>query len=221
MDGITRDWLDEQLRRPAPPRPPEILAGLDLGKVSDYSALAVIERTEAQENGRRVGRYAVRGLRRWQLHTDYTKIAADLSEMYDRPPLCGTALAVDATGVGNAVVEIVRAARPRCKIVPVVITGSQQSLAQYDPRRGWTVPKKVLADTLQALLGTRRLKASPDLPDYKVLTRELQAFTVKVNIATGNESFEAWREKDHDDMVLAVAIACWFGEQGRKRPVIG
>jgi hypothetical protein len=41
----------------------------------------------------------------------------------------------------------------------------------------------------------------------------LGTFKVKININTGNESFEAWRERDHDDLVLAVALACWFGER--------
>jgi hypothetical protein len=26
-------------------------------------------------------------------------------------------------------------------------------------------------------------------------------------------SYEAWREGDHDDLVLAVAMACWCGER--------
>jgi len=93
--------------------------------------------------------------------------------------------------------------------------------AVHDRAAGWKVPKKVLADTVQALLGTERLKVSPDLKHYKTLTRELQSFVVKTNLATGNESFEAWRERDHDDMVLAVALAAWFGEQGQRRLVVG
>jgi len=36
---------------------------------------------------------------------------------------------------------------------------------------------------------------------------------VKINLATGHDSYEAWREGDHDDLVLAVAMACWTGER--------
>jgi hypothetical protein len=32
-------------------------------------------------------------------------------------------------------------------------------------------------------------------------------------VATGHESPEAWRERDHDDLVLAVALAVWCGER--------
>ncbi len=36
---------------------------------------------------------------------------------------------------------------------------------------------------------------------------------MKINISTAHDSYEAWREGDHDDLVLAVAMACWAGER--------
>jgi hypothetical protein len=42
------------------------------------------------------------------------------------------------------------------------------------------------------------------------LAEELAAFRVKITLA-GNETFEAWRERDHDDLVLAVAMALYLG----------
>jgi hypothetical protein len=41
--------------------------------------------------------------------------------------------------------------------------------------------------------------------------RELGTFTVRIAEAS-NRPFEAWREKDHDDLVLAVALAFCAGE---------
>ena len=222
MDGITRDWMTKQLEAPPPtPGPKQYVSGLDLGKMADYSALATAERTETVENGKIVRHYGFRYLKRWQLHTDYTEIARDVAALFGREPLTGSALAVDATGVGAAVVEIIRAAKPKCKLWPVTITGAQLVRSVHDPYIGWKVPKKELADTTQALFGTKRLLISPGMPLTKVLTRELQSFTVKVNIATGNESFEAWRTRDHDDLVLAVAMAAWLGERGQKRAAVG
>jgi hypothetical protein len=34
---------------------------------------------------------------------------------------------------------------------------------------------------------------------------------------TRHETHEAWREGDHDDLVLAVAMACWCGERYMKK----
>jgi hypothetical protein len=28
-----------------------------------------------------------------------------------------------------------------------------------------------------------------------------------------NETFAAWREKDHDDILLALSLALWYGER--------
>jgi hypothetical protein len=60
------------------------------------------------------------------------------------------------------------------------------------------------------LLGERTLKIADGVPFQDVLLRELGAFRVKVNRATGHDSYEAWRERDHDDLVLAVAFASWL-----------
>ena len=43
------------------------------------------------------------------------------------------------------------------------------------------------------------------------LVHELTTFQTKDTLA-GNETFGAWREGAHDDLVLAVALAAWFGE---------
>jgi hypothetical protein len=61
------------------------------------------------------------------------------------------------------------------------------------------------------LLGNRRLAVAPKLEQAKVMERELRTFTVKITAAQ-NETFEAWRERDHDDLVLAVAVAAWATE---------
>jgi hypothetical protein len=69
-----------------------------------------------------------------------------------------------------------------------------------------------LVGVVQMLLQSRRLKFAAGLPGVDVLVRELETFKAKINIATGSETYEAWRERDHDDCVLALAIGCWVGE---------
>ena len=36
---------------------------------------------------------------------------------------------------------------------------------------------------------------------------------MKINVATGHDSYEAWREGDHDDLVLSLALAVWYGQR--------
>ncbi len=67
------------------------------------------------------------------------------------------------------------------------------------------MPKVTLVSRLQALLHSGDLRIPRALPDAAVLTRELQEFRVKYTDA-GNATFNA-REGEHDDLVLALAIA--------------
>jgi hypothetical protein len=41
-------------------------------------------------------------------------------------------------------------------------------------------------------------------------------FKQTINPITAHDSYSAWREADHDDLVLSVAMACWFGEREPK-----
>jgi hypothetical protein len=44
---------------------------------------------------------------------------------------------------------------------------------------------------------------------WPVLKGELLNFRRKINLRTAHKSYEHGRESDHDDLVLAVALACW------------
>jgi len=150
------------------------------------------------------------------LGTPYTQIVADMADLAAQPPLAGGYLCVDNTGVGRAVVNMFRKARMPLQLIPITIVPSHT--AKPAPEGGgWNVPKADLVAVMQTLVQSRRFHIVPTLPDAKVLGRELQAFRVKVNLATGNETFQSWRERDHDDCVLSVALACWYGERCCKR----
>jgi hypothetical protein len=51
------------------------------------------------------------------------------------------------------------------------------------------------------------------LPEAATLTQELQHFQMKIALDTGHDSYGAWREGTHDDLVLALACALWCGER--------
>jgi hypothetical protein len=197
-----------------PPSPPDFILGLDLGKSSDFTALAVVQRTVAPdpENPVRTLRsYAVRHLIRWPLKTSYHTIVAEVAALTKTDPINRPhwpLLAVDQTGVGIAVVEMVRKAGMPARLYPISITSGSAVTPGDDS--SLHVPKKELVGVMQMLLQSRRLVFSP-LPERDLLVRELDHFKVKIT-PTGGESFEAWRERDHDDLVLAVALACWLGQ---------
>jgi hypothetical protein len=185
------------------------VVGLDLGQAADYTAAAVNHVTHAPDpEGGWLKSHAIRHLQRWPLLTSYLDVVADVKGMLGR--LDGATLAVDKTGVGSAVVDVFRSAGLPCRLVPILITGGHQTLYEGGE---WHVPKKELVSSVQAALQQRCLKVAPKLREAPTLRRELEMFRVKVSVATGNETFEAWRERDHDDLVLAVALAVWLAER--------
>ncbi len=78
----------------------------------------------------------------------------------------------------------------------------------------YRVPKRDLVGVLQVLFQSGRIKVAGSLKEGETLLRELQRFRAKINLSTGHDSYEAWRESDHDDLVLAVALAAWYAARG-------
>jgi hypothetical protein len=124
--------------------------------------------------------------------------------------LAGSILAVDQTGVGRPVIDLLRGARIQAQVVPVTITAGHQ--ATIADGGGWLVPKKELVSTLQVLLAARRLQVAPTLAEAPTLVRELQIFQVKITRAA-HETFSSSGDGQHDDLVLALAIALWYAER--------
>ena len=186
--------------------------GLDLGQASDFSAVAVVERTTScHQTGEKS--FSARHLERFPLGTPYPAICDRVVELFAWPPLSWSTLAVDQTGVGRAVVDMIRRARPKAAIRPITITAGH---AVVPDGAGWHVPKKELVGVLQVLFQSRRLHVARMLPMASVLVKELETFRVKIT-GSANETFESWRERDHDDLVLAVAMAAWVGDRGLKQ----
>ncbi len=216
--------------------------GVDLGQASDYTALAVVERREIGtrewidrgprqrlipvlnafgyghgehrivEEGRLVSEETtthldVRHLERLPLGTSYVAVAERVQALMAAPALAEATLVVDATGVGRPVVDLLRAAS--LELTAATITGGAKVTED-----GWSihVPKRDLVGALQVHLQTGALKIAWGLPEAETLVRELLNFKVKITDA-GNDTYGAWREGSHDDLVLATALAAWWAER--------
>jgi hypothetical protein len=200
-------------------RAPVYIAGLDLGRPHEFTALAVLERTEVpspDDSTRTVRHYAARHLERFPPATPYPEVFTRLATVFAAPLVKGGHLVTDYTGVGRPVLDMLRKARVGAQVVPLFVTTGKRSSS--DELGGWWVPRQELAATLQVLLQSRRLRVAPALPEAATLARELAAFQVK-EAAVSKEELGDWRQGTHDDLVLAVAVAAWLGEHGMKRLV--
>ena len=189
--------------------------GLDLGKQRDYSALIVLE-NPAEER-----LHHIRFLHRWALGTNYQTIIEDLLTQII-PNLQKQAkgewihLCVDATGVGAAPVETLAQEFLQCRqneslnevdLFAYTITGGQteHSEGAYGMTKRF-IPKLDLAAQVEVALQNKQLNIPLQSPLAETLITELQNFHLKQTPA-GNITAAAWRESDHDDLVLALAIA--------------
>jgi hypothetical protein len=102
------------------------VSGLDLGQAQDFTALAVLEQTtlpDLEKPNQKVHHYAVRHLERFPLGTSYTAVCARLVTIFTAPPLTRTQLAVDQTGVGRPVIDMLKKSSISASIRPITITG--------------------------------------------------------------------------------------------------
>lgn len=190
------------------PDPPLYFSGLDLGCLSDYSALVVVERNtipNPDKPGGTLYTFDVRHIHRWQLRTPYPTIVEEVKEMYAKPPLAKSVLVVDQTGVGKPVVDMFRAAKIGASLRPYNITHGSGVTGQ-------TVAKKHLVGAVQAPLCSGRLRFAKGLALTAALTKELENFRVNVT-ESRNEQYSAWRESDHDDIVLALSLALFVADR--------
>ena len=98
------------------------------------------------------------------------------------------------------------------KPIKVTITaGNEESQNGY---ARFTVPKQVLVSNLDAMMHTGELRIAKELKETPALETELKDFRRHVSEA-GRYSFKA-REGQHDDLVLAVAIAAWRAVRKKK-----
>lgn len=199
--------------------------GVDLGKTADYTALVL-----AEPSGGDRPVYDLTMIERVPLRTRYTEVAAHvagwvadlrtpvkvgsvddwgMTTVRDKRPEMHVVL--DYTGVGIAVAEIFLAAGIGCDVVLVTITGGGR--VTYD-EVGIHVPKADLVSVVQRCLQEERLRMPADDPTSDLLAGELAEFQAKIG-PTGHVSYGVaadWRSGAHDDLVLATALAVWWGE---------
>jgi hypothetical protein len=186
--------------------------GLDLGQAADFTALAVLESASADEVDRELH---LRHLERYPLRTPYTQIADGVALLMEKlrtysAPFGGDAsLLVDNTGVGRAVTDLLRGKGLYFK--RVTLTGGSQVMRGEAGE--YRIPKADVVDALVVPFQAGTLKVARGLELWPNVRTEMLNFRRKINPATAHASYEHWRESDHDDLVLAAALAAWGAQR--------
>ncbi len=201
--------------------------GLDLGQSADHTALAMIQKVPVYDakTGKHSKELHLKHLERYPLKTPYTDFADQVKSLLSGPPFTTpallngrlarptTELIVDKTGVGVAVTDLLK--ERRLNYIAVTITGLGQKVNRHGTRE-YSVPKQDLVSALEVPFHKGTLKVAKGLEGWPKLREELLNFRRKQNTRTAHISYEHWRESDHDDLVLAAALACWKATYKRK-----
>jgi hypothetical protein len=189
---------------------PHCIVGLDIGQRIDYSAIAVLELHDEVTGARDPATYdflrhtsiALRHIERIRLGTAFASVVDRVAELVSHPRLAGCTLVADATGVGAPVVELLRAAKLPCRLIPAQITGG---LDESSDGVYYRVPKRDLVTGLQVLLDRWPFEIQANTPGVDALVRELAAFKASPS-ANGAMRFGGTK----DDLTMALALAWWW-----------
>ena len=111
---------------------------------------------------------------------------------------------------------MLRRAHLTAPISEITITGGDSVNGDWAHYR---VPKRDLVSNVQVLLQEKRLRIASTLAEAETLAKELAEFEARIS-PRGHDTYGAagdWREGANDDLVLALAMACWLGNLPSKR----
>lgn len=178
----------------------EYFMGLDLGRKRDHSALVILERTLEAINTRYVDittrwkqSLIVRYARQFPLGKSYGDLTQEVARVYRSTEKLGpVTLVFDQTGVGDAVDELIRENLRGAKIEGLVIT---QEI------------KRDIYAAIETLLEKGDLLIPTNCHNSKELKHEL--LNVEIRRIGQGYKYGAFRKDAHDDMVMALGLACW------------
>ena len=186
-----------------------VLIGVDIGQRRDPTAICVAEVERRRVVERSEIHFNVRYLDRLPLGTPYPAVADRVAYIADQArerTRDATTVYVDATGVGQPIVDLLRERIRRAQVVAVYFThGDQRSegLERGYPRV--TLGKAHLVSRLQMLLQTGRLHL-PKTEEARVLNSELLNYEIRVD-QDATDKYGAFRVGTHDDLVTALGLA--------------
>jgi len=179
----------------------------DIGQSRDPTAIVAAEATDEGVD--------VRHLERLPLGTPYPFVIERLCTVCEAVP-GPCELVIDATGVGRPVLDLLRSKGRAVTAVLITGTGAET----LNPETGiWSVPKRILLAPLGSALELGRLRLSPGLAivETEALRRELSRFFRQIN---GHGHTVMGGRREHDDLVIALALAVWWSSANRALPDI-
>lgn len=135
-----------------------------------------------------------------------------------------TDVVIDATGIGQAVVDIMR--EYKVEPIPIVFTNGATMTEKYQDRQSrfgsgafgsmrvlqeLCVPKVDMIHAAKVMMEQDRVRIAPNVAGADAFTKQLSGFTGKINVH-GNMQYGNDAETQHDDWVSCFIMACWYSK---------
>jgi hypothetical protein len=179
--------------------------GVKAGQRHEPSGLCAAEILERDDLGCAEVHFLARYLERLPAGTRFPAIAERAGEVVlrlrERRVACSR-FYLDATGLGQPIVELFRQYSQGVKVTPVYFTHGDRREADWQQVR---LGKAYLVTRLQLLLQTRRLHL-PRTPQAESLAQELTTYEIRLP-PDANDRYGAFSVGPHDDLVTALGLA--------------
>jgi hypothetical protein len=214
----------------------EYICAVDIAKKRDYTAIQIYKNSHSiihhPEDAARpeqivsfldlVYQVKMQALR-------YTEQARIIRELLGRVQMLhNTQLLVDGTGVGEAVVDIMR--EDGLNPLPIVFTSGNTVQPVYEGfgkvfgaslsttgrlsgaqvLKEIRVPKEDLVHAGMLVMEQKRLRLAANIAHEDDFKRQMLSFRGKVNEKTGRTKYENESDDIHDDWVVTYLMACWW-----------
>ena len=201
-----------------PTKEKRFFAALDLGQVSDFSTLAVIERIQLVGDWDPVAfawkkrtLLRLRYLERIPLGTSYPDVVCRVNDVMRQVSAeGGCELTVDGTGVGRPVVDLLRRSGLPCKLNAAIITGG---ISESESNGYHHISKKDLISGLQVALQLGTLQIAGGMKFGPAFVAEMAKMRVKESPPAGR-----LRETRNSGVGEAIRLRSTRGDMLLKAP---
>jgi len=194
----------------------DYVIGVDIGLSFDYTAVVALRRTILGNEPILYDTVLAQKKRRITI----PELIRRITEMVSKPPLAyHTTLVVERNNVGPGVIDPLRE-KLSASSSPARLISGFVTMGDVESSEGWqkNVPKRDLIAACTVVLDDGRLrtpKTLPGSPGVDQLQTELRQFTFH-NKGEGVTKYGSENAAIHDDFVMALGWALWYGENHRR-----
>lgn len=185
------------------------LIGIDVGQAQDRTAIVVSDPALRGDKGEVC--YPIRYVKALPLGISAPDIVSEIRSVcgnirYPEGYTVKKHLWIEINGCGLPIYDMVREAVPDVDVHGVFMSYGEAKEKPNVWAKQITMAKAYMVSRLQILIDFDRIDA-PDTPEVRQMIQELKNYEIRIT-ESANAQFGAWKVGTHDDLVVALGLAC-------------